>query len=156
LRLAGSALRYSAFDDLCITGTSRSRLWGCNFRSPRHSVPRLSGMTYAVFPGILENPLHDAGANAEFPADFKHSVTVSPQLQYSCLDRQFAKTAAGFVKPTRTDPSKASTPAPAGAPLPVHGATRAPMIRNRGCRKALRPSSIRRGGVIEADGRRGI
>jgi hypothetical protein len=31
--------------------------------------PRLSGMTYVVFPGILENPLHDAGANAEFPAD---------------------------------------------------------------------------------------
>src|ERR1700676_1606278 len=58
----------------------------------------------------------------------------------------------GFVKRTRIDPSKVSTPAPAGAPaLPAHDATRAPMIQHRDCRKALRPNSTKRAGFIESD-----
>ena len=59
---------------------------------------------------------------------------------------------AGFVKPTRIEPSKASAPAPAGAPaLPAHDATRASMIQHRGCRKALRPNWTKSAGFIESD-----
>ena len=36
---------------------------------------------------LLENPLHDAGADAELPTDFQDAVTVGPQLQYSRFNR---------------------------------------------------------------------
>jgi hypothetical protein len=57
------------------------------------------------------------------------------------------------VKPTRIDPSRASTLAPVAAPGPrVLGATRVTTIWYRGCRKAPKSNSTRRAGAISSRG----
>src|ERR1700726_2210664 len=62
-------------------------------------------------------------------------------------------TAAGSARTIRIDLGKVSTPALAVAPaLLVHGATRPTIIQHRECRKALKPSSTRRAGVISSRG----
>ena len=46
-------------------------------------------------PGLLlENPLHDACADAELTADLEHSVTMGPQLQYTRFHRWLNATAS--------------------------------------------------------------
>jgi hypothetical protein len=45
---------------------------GCARDPVRSSLPRL----------LLENPLHNAGADAELSADLENAVTVGPQFSY--------------------------------------------------------------------------
>src|ERR1700731_2442476 len=62
-------------------------------------------------------------------------------------------TAAGSARTIPIDLGKVSTPALAVAPaLLVHGATRPTIIQHRECRKALKPNSTRRDGVISKRG----
>src|ERR1700736_2916127 len=62
-------------------------------------------------------------------------------------------TAAGSARTIPIDLGKVSTPALAVAPaLLVHGATRPTIIQHRECRKALKPNSTRRVGVISSRG----
>jgi hypothetical protein len=62
-------------------------------------------------------------------------------------------TAAGSARTIPIDLGKVSTPALAVAPaLLVHGATRPTIIQHRECRKALKPSSTKRDGVISERG----
>src|SRR5712671_7321887 len=66
----------------------------------RLSLPRL----------LLENPLNNAGADAELSADLEDAITVSPQLQYFRLHR-------GSM-PSRSVSDRPSRPAINAAPFP--------------------------------------
>src|ERR1700732_1778361 len=62
-------------------------------------------------------------------------------------------TAAGSARTIPIDLGKVSAPALAVAPaFLVHGATRPTIIQRRECRKALKPSSTKRAGVISGRG----
>ena len=73
----------------------------------RLSLPRL----------LLENPLNNAGADAELSADLEDAITVSPQLQYFRLHRGPNSTAAQLcaVRPGASKPS--IDPLPNDSPL---------------------------------------
>src|SRR5258705_12249525 len=56
----------------------------------RLSLPRL----------LLENPLNNAGADAELSADLEDAVSVGSQLQYARLDRGLNPTPAKISYPS--------------------------------------------------------
>ena len=45
---------------------------------------------------LLENPLHNACANAKLPADLEDAVTIGPQFKYASLNRRFDSAPAQF------------------------------------------------------------
>ena len=61
---------------------------------------------------LLENALHNAGANAQLPADLEDAVTVGPQLQYSRLHRGLNPASPEFcaIRPGASKPSIDSFP----------------------------------------------
>jgi hypothetical protein len=51
---------------------------------------------------LLENPLHDAGADSKFPADLEDAIATCPEVQYSRLHRRLYPAPAEFgaVRPS--------------------------------------------------------